>query len=322
MKLICIRVVGCLVLSVVASGCGGDTDTFDLPMAESPDVTDTDEAASTSGVSESAEPSDAVGSPHPSGDAQLSRLQDLIRWEPEVPEEGAPATFSLDRTHPVYGTLNLHLSPEASQTMLDENKPPQLLDSDIPKAQAAFEKIAGINEPGEAYAALLKLRDQFPFWPTVHGALGDCAVANEDLDKAVYHTKQLIYTDPSFANVARLGRFYGQQGKYDDSLVVLSHLFENRSQAGSQQVAIGLTNDLLVTLQRAQQGERMVQVADQAIAEFGQVSSFEYQAILGFVLQNLQDNAKSRLRRVLTELSEDDPLLPRFQQMKQVLGVE
>ena len=98
----------------------------------------------------------------------------------------------------------------------------------------------------------------------------------------------------------------------------LSHVFEIRNQAPNQQAALTVAGDLLVTLHRLNRGDEMVRVADIAIAEYGAVSSIEYQAILGLFVADKKEEASERLNKALTNLNPQDPLLPRFEQMRQV----
>ena len=98
----------------------------------------------------------------------------------------------------------------------------------------------------------------------------------------------------------------------DESLVVLRFLFDNRAQASSNEQAIGIVKNLLVSLMNVKGGGDMVEVAIAAIKDYGPISVFCYQAMLGMMMQGRHKEAWRLFSGAEQQLNPKDPLFPQF----------
>ena len=161
---------------------------------------------------------------------------------------------------------------------------------------------------------------QYPYAAAVYGMLYDVYTAEGNLAEAEFCMKQAIALGPDFRNLTYLARNLGRQGRLEEAATVQEYLWQTRSQVPPEQ-ALEATQDYLVTLGRLQQPQTMMDVSMRAMQEHGSETTLVYQYIFALVLSNQGDAAREHLRRVLPQLDPDDPLYPRFAQMRDYLGV-
>lgn len=162
---------------------------------------------------------------------------------------------------------------------------------------------------------LLDAARRFPYAARPYGALYDLYQPSNP-DKAEYYLKQLIALQPTPDNLLRLGKLLGQTGRFDEALTIQDYLWQRRSQLSSDD-AMGAAKDYLITLGRAGDARKMIEVAGQAIVQLGDETALVYQYILAHLLDNQVQAAKERLDAVTPKLDPTDPMYSRFEQLRE-----
>jgi tetratricopeptide (TPR) repeat protein len=234
--------------------------------------------------------------------------------------------FNLELPSP-FGELRLDL--ENADFVLSH--PKGLSADEEAAANEAFHAARALYDPsapGVSEEAMRQIVRDWPLWGGGHGALHDLYKFQGRMEEAAYHLRQLIALQPSYENLISLGELLGRLGRYDEARTLQEHLWAERERAAPglvepdpRALAYRVVGHLLVTLTRQQRGERMVQVADEALAWFGEDSTLAYQRALGMMLDGRQDDAREACRASLRRLEPDDPMRPRFQQMAGMLGI-
>ena len=114
----------------------------------------------------------------------------------------------------------------------------------------------------------------------------------------------------------------GRLGRLEESRIVLKHLLDSRSSADSQEAWERMAQDYLVTLTRLQRGSEMVEVADTVMDVVGESAHFQYQAILGLMIQEKFRAASERLESCRPRLKPLGQLATKFVQMDQILAAK
>jgi tetratricopeptide (TPR) repeat protein len=236
------------------------------------------------------------------------------------------SAFSLELPSP-FGTLRLDL--EDSAFVLAH--PQGLTVAEEEAANDAFQAARGLYDPSAPEISERAMRDvvrTWPLWGGGHGALHDLYKFQGRMTEAIYHLRQLIALQPTYEHLISLGELLGRLGRYDEARMVQEHLWAERDHAAPglvepdpKALVYRAVGHLLVTLTRQQRGDRMVQVADEALAWFGEDSTLRYQRALGLMLDGRQDDAREACKASLARLKADDPMVPRFRQMAGMLGV-
>jgi tetratricopeptide (TPR) repeat protein len=254
-------------------------------------------------------------------------MSDASTILPLLRHAGATTTpFALDLPSP-YGALRLDLA-DAAFVLAHPNG----LSAD--EEQAANEAFVAAREsydpaaPEISEAGMRDIVRRWPLWGGGHGALHDLYTSQGRFEDAAYHLRQLIALQPTYENLLSLGELFGRLGRYDDARTLQEHLWATRDAAtpglvetDPQALAYRAASHLLVTLTRQKAGDRMVEVADEALAAFGEDSTLRYQRILGLMLDNRRDEAQEACRAALATVDAEDPLAARFGQMAAMLGV-
>lgn len=157
-----------------------------------------------------------------------------------------------------------------------------------------------------------------PLCAMVHLLRAQLAEDEGSLDAAAWSARQSVALQPTYRALATLGRIRGKQNALEEALAIFTHLQANHAEAPTKNVAINTVKEALVTLTRLQRGEEMVRVADAAIEDLGPASVFHYHAVLGLIIAGRLPEAVRRLEGLEGRLSPQDPLVPKFAQMKAI----
>jgi tetratricopeptide (TPR) repeat protein len=240
-------------------------------------------------------------------------LQEVLR------HKGEPRTGYYVEVPTALGKLRLDLLGDVGVALAWTGPTAEEQETTTEAIEAARARLAAGDGDG-ARQLLLDVVKQHPYAADVYGMLHDVYTAEGNLGEAEFCMKQAIALGPSFRNLTYLARNLGRQGRLEEAATVQEYLWQTRSQVPPEQ-ALDATHDYLVTLGRLQQPQTMMDVSMRAMQEHGSETTLVYQYIFALVLSNQGDAAREHLRRVLPQLDPDDPLYPRFVQMRDYLGV-
>ena len=231
------------------------------------------------------------------------------------------SSLFLDIPHPHLGALRLDVANMDVILTHPNGKMTEDMLADAERRFQAAHALWDVSDPSQSIEGMREITHRYPLWGKGHGALYDVQKHLGQTDEALYHFVQLVVVQPTFANFSQLGMLLGQAGRFDASRVALEYLLCIIDEAPSSATAGEVFRSLLVTLTRLQQGARMVEVADKAIAHQGPQLVFEYQAVLGHILAQQPDAARARLRPLLVRVPASHPLVGKLNQMRQMLSV-
>ena len=218
-----------------------------------------------------------------------------------------PSTFGTLRLDILDAGTALAQTGMTAETAEDAN---ERIDKARTKAQA-----------GDAEGALNDLTDVvklYPYSVDGYGALFDYYWDRGNRNETIYYARQMIALDPQYRFMTMLGKELGRAGRYDEALVLQGYLWENRQKATPPE-AYNATGDYLITLGRAGDPKKMMEVATQAMNEMGNDSTLVYQYIYAHILDKQYTEARTLLNNVLPNLKGTDPLYSRFMEMSNVL---
>jgi tetratricopeptide (TPR) repeat protein len=232
------------------------------------------------------------------------RHGDPPRTEHFVDIPSAYGTLRLDILDPGAALSQVGMTPETAKVARDQ----------IDKARATVE--AGDAEGG--LNDLIEVVKVYPYSLDGYGALFDYFWDRGDRDKTIYYAQQMIALDPQYRFMTMLGKELGRAGRYEEALVLQDYLWENRHKATPKE-AYSATGDYLITLGRAGDPKKMMEVAIQAMGEMGNDSTLVYQYIYAHILDKQYTEARTLLNKGLPNLKGTDPLYSRFMEMSNVL---
>ncbi|MDQ6693481.1 MAG: hypothetical protein M3014_03540 [Chloroflexota bacterium] len=218
-----------------------------------------------------------------------------------------------------FGRLRLDLLAPVEVALTQTGMTPEMVrqtDDIIENALRA--RLAG-DIAGEE-TMLLDAVKQYPFASSLYGALYAMYDGQGNLTEAEFYIKQVIALTPDYRNMTYLARNLGRQEKFEEAATIQQHLWNTRVEATVTE-ALDAVYDYMVTLGRLQQAHTIIEVASQAMQEFGDRPTLVYQYIFGLVLDNQGDAAREQLRRVLPQISPQDPLYLHFTRMRDYLGL-
>jgi tetratricopeptide (TPR) repeat protein len=232
--------------------------------------------------------------------------------------KGEPRTPYYVEIPTALGKLRLDLLGEVGAALVQAGSTEEEQEATEKAIGAARARLATGDGEG-AKELLLDAVKEHPYAANVYGMLYDVYTAEGNLQEAEFCMKQAIALGPDFRNLSFLARNLGRQGRLEEAATLQEYLWQTRSEAPPEQ-ALDAIHDYLVTLGRLQQPQTMMDVSMRAMQEHGSETTLVYQYIFALVLSNQQDAAREHLRRVLPQLDVDDPLYPRFVQMRDFLG--
>jgi len=230
---------------------------------------------------------------------------------------GEPRTeHFLERPGP-WGRLRLDIPDERALLATSNGLTP----AQEEEARDAFDLARSLfnpDAPEDGLNALTAVAARWPLWGAGHAALCDAYRHLGDHAEASYHARQLLAVVPDAGHVLKLAVSLAREGKLQDAQALQGHVWMHRASAPGQtdhQAAC----DLLVTLTRLKDGAQMVAVAGEALALFPGDETLTYQRLLGLMLSDRRDEARTGCDEVLASLPGDAPLRPRFEQMRAAL---
>ena len=226
--------------------------------------------------------------------------------------------FFLEFEHPSYGMLALPVKHPENLMGGEQVAPPEALEA----LEEVCRKYAHGNDPASAYTAAKDFSERYPTAHRAYFLMSVFSQKSAGLDACPLYLRQAIAIRPDFQYLAELGRVLGKLGQLDDASVLHEHLFEIREAAPSEQARRRMVQDYLVTLTRAQSGQRMVEVVDLALRELGESAPLQYQAVLGLMIQEDFQAAQDRLEAFKPRLNPAEPIAARFAQMEKILAAK
>jgi hypothetical protein len=215
-----------------------------------------------------------------------------------------------------YGTLRLDIVDPGAALL-----PSGMTSETANDAQDRIDKARAKAQGGDAEGALhdlIEVVTLYPYSVDGCGALFDYYWDRGNRDETIYYARQLIAIDPRYRFMTMLGKELGRAGRYDEALILQAYLWETRQKARSAE-AYNAACDYLITLGRAGDPKKMIEVARQAINEMGNDSALVYQYIYAHILDKQYAEARTLLNNVLPNLKGADPLYSRFMEMSNVV---
>ena len=157
-----------------------------------------------------------------------------------------------------------------------------------------------------------------PLLPEAYRIWLGISFQRQDTARIEYAFKQLFALERTPFDLLQFAVFLGRAGRLDESLVVFDALWNSRNELKSD-FAREVTEAYLVTLHRAKQAGKLVEVAETSIQSWGENPAFLYQALLGHLMLGELDYVERALPKARTLVPEDSPLHQRFQQMAEAV---
>jgi tetratricopeptide (TPR) repeat protein len=165
--------------------------------------------------------------------------------------------------------------------------------------------------PGVTEQALLDITRKYPYAANVYGALSDYYASLGNRENAIYYLKQMIVLQPTYENLTRLGRLLGQEGRFDQALLLQSYLWEQRKSVTPAQ-SYDVIRDYLISLGKSGNSRQVMHVAAQAISEMGNDTMLVYQFTYAHIQEGQYAEARALLDKALPLLDPGDPLYHHF----------
>ncbi|MDQ3928897.1 MAG: hypothetical protein M3328_07090 [Chloroflexota bacterium] len=234
--------------------------------------------------------------------------------------KGQPRTSYFVEIPTAVGKLRLDLLGDVGVALAQTGTTPEEQQA-ASKAIESTRAMSGAGDTEGAKQALLKAAKEHPYAPNIYGMLYEIYALEGNLTEAEFYIKQAVALEPNYHNLTHLARNLGRQDRLQEAVTIQEYLWQTRSQAPPDQ-ALEAIHDYLVTLGRLQQPQTMMDVSMRAMQEHGSETTLVYQYILALVLLNQTTSARDHLRRVLPQLNPDEPLYPRFLQMRDFLDAQ
>ncbi|HST06047.1 MAG TPA: hypothetical protein VLQ48_15125 [Chloroflexia bacterium] len=220
--------------------------------------------------------------------------------------DGRPrATYFVEVPSP-YGNLRLELSGDVG-VALSQNG---VSEEDAVVISGLLDK--ALSQPGEIKEqALLDITRWHPFAANVYAALADYYAGKGNRQETIYYVRQMIALQPTYENLTRLGRLLGQEGNFDEALLLQSYLWEQRKSATPAQ-SYNVIRDYLITLGKRGNWEAVLHVGAQAIGEMGNDTMLIYQFTYAHIQDGQYAGARALLDKALPLLEPGDPLYKHF----------
>jgi hypothetical protein len=226
----------------------------------------------------------------------------------DVIKQSEPSRTEHYITRPsAYGELRLDISGDAGTALTDT-----ITQDDVNTISNMMDTSYAKYNAGDAEGAEKQLLDtikQFPYctpcYNLVYSFYNTTGNPKASVKEAEYYLKQLIALEPSYENLGKLARFLLEQSRFDEATVLHEHLWETRSQSDPE-IARQATIDYLVTLSNQMKGSKMIEIANEALAEFGSDTVMVYEQILGYVIDGQLAIAKGLLDRQMPNVDPSD----------------
>lgn len=227
--------------------------------------------------------------------------------------------FVLKVEHPLFGVLSLPISNAEAILKVSGGELETVPESEL---EVLEQKCVAFAKGGNADAGFSLAEAFVERHPLAHRAYYLKSVFAERMGGIVacpFYLRQAVAVKPDFMYLLELGRVLGKVGKLKESKVVFSHVYRLRKTARDEEEVRRVFREYLITLTRLKCGQEMTEVADVGIAEFGESSYFQYQAILGLMIEEEYKAGKNRLEKFRPRLLTSDPLFQKFDQLSGVL---
>ena len=246
-------------------------------------------------------------------DSGQSALNAVLRLDPG---EG----FFLEREHATYGALVLPIADLETLNALED----QGDEDGVPASELeALEKTCRAYANGanfyRALGVAFAFSQRFPLSHRGHYLKSVFYERTDERQLAADSLRCAIAVQPTMFYLSELGRVLGKMGDLQGSGVVLKHCLDLPVSEASRESWRRAAEDYLVTLTRQERGDEMVQVADRVIGELGESSLFQYQAILGLMIQEKFQEASDRLQACKPRLTLRGQMVRKFAQLEQIL---
>lgn len=248
----------------------------------------------------------------PSNEDDLDETDRYIELNPHL--KHPPRSSAYVKMPSAYGELILDVdSIDRSYDQIDGMTAGQEEHAELMWAEAKALYKPGTHEASEQ--AMKALVARYPYWGKGHGALYDLNLHLGRLDEAEYHLKQLIAIQANYTNLFTLAELYVQKGDSAPARAILAHLYDRRTKAPDRTMTLNMLTLYLMVLMDARDANTLYAVADQSVRDYGAEPVLEYHAVLGLVLQQKRELAKSRLAN-FPPLPPRHPMFAKVQRLK------